>query len=202
MTGNNNIVNWISDIDINNSNFVQYGKGYSFNIKFKNVWIDDSRFKGRVLKVPIFNGVSGDVKLSQLERKKVLNDNISILGSLTYLTKKGDLKKTILDCVEFYKDSLLRNINYLKPTTIGLEEGGIIIWYDFIYEGYPSSIMIGTARSRSCKKCVYRYINEIEVDEDYDGFDLKIMIGSHSPFYKDKVEIEKFWDEYYKQKKE
>lgn len=191
-------IKFVNDNEINDKNFQQFWEGYSFNIKFKNVWIEDYKVKGRYVKVPIFQGISGDVKLSQLEKKKKAKENITILGALRYPTRKGEVKKTILECVQFYKDSLLKNIDYNKPTIIGGEETAIIIWYDFIYDGRQSSMMIITGRALKCKKCIYRYIDDIEVDEESDSFILKLRIGSPSPFYNDREEIEKQWEEYIK----
>lgn len=172
-------VKFIKDNEINSSNFKQIG--YRYIVAFKNVW-DDRRGK-QAIKIPIYKGINGDVLLSQLEKKqKQKQKDVSILGSLIIETGKGKVKKGILDCVNFYKKTLLKDIDINKPTVIGVESSGLFIWYDFNYEGLSSSLMIATAIDENCNKSNFKYIQDIEVSRKFDGFTLSIRLGESSGF--------------------
>lgn len=190
---NDSGVKFVRDSQISDSNFKQLGGGYSFNIKFKNVWLDYDFFKGKLIKIPIFQGENGDVRISQLRKKLKVNDNITIIGALKFYAKKGMLKKTILDCVNFYKESLFKDIDARVPTIIAGEGTSLIIWYDFEYMGYPSSVMIGTLGGDRCKDH-YRYIDDICVNEKFGWFHFKILIGDKSPFVDQKDKIQEILD--------
>ncbi len=182
-TNPTNII-FVSDNEINRINFTEHENGFS--IKFSNVWYDK---KNLFFKIPIFNGTEGNVRLSQLEKKRKAKD-LSILGSMYVEVEKGKIKRSIIDCIKFYKTSLLKNTNIDKPSVIGLESAGMFIWYDFDYEGLPGTIMIGVAYDPNCEKgkykCKYELIDDIEVDENAWGFTISIGLGEKSYWREEK----------------
>lgn len=181
-----NKLQFVNDADIDDNNFKQIS--HSYVLKFKNVWLDYPMLNGKLIKIPIFRGEKGNVRISQLHKKQI-DKGYSIIGALKFYAKKGELKKTILDCVNFYKGSLFKNIDARVPTIIAGEGTSLIIWYDFKYMGYPSSVMIGTSGGDSCKD-YYRYIDDICVNENYGWFHFKILIGDKSPFVDQKDKIQ------------
>lgn len=155
-------------------------------IKFSNVFIN---MNNKRIKIPIFQGSHGDIDLEELE--EIQKNKIFILSSLIFFSKKGELKKTLLDFLYFYKKSMLKNNDINKPTIIGAEGDSYIIWYDFVYEGMNSSMMIhlmGNEKNmdeldRKRINVRNRTIEMIELDESLDNFRVSIIIGEESPFF-------------------
>mgnify|MGYP000229956293 CR=1 FL=1 len=184
-------LSFVKDEEINDKNFVDLG--YRFIVRFSNVLLDLKGYQPVV--IPIYKGTFGNVKDSQL-RKKMKEKDVSITGSLLIETQPGKVKETIIDCVRFYKNSLLKYTDIEKPTIIGLEMSGMFIWYDFDYMGEPGTIMIGCGVDYDCEnkpsKCMYRYLKDIEVNEKANMFGLSISIGSKS-WWREKREKEGTW---------
>jgi hypothetical protein len=97
-----------------------------------------------------------------------------------------------LEFLNFYKSSLLRNNDINKPTIIGAEGDSYIIWYDFVYEGINSSMMIHLAGDEKNMdeldkkriKSKDRTIDMIKLNEQVNGFTVRINIGEESGFKK------------------
>jgi hypothetical protein len=181
-TSNTNRTIFVKDENITEANFRQLNNRYI--IKFSNVW---DNFNNRLIKIPIFKGTEGDVQLNQLERKQKMKD-VSIMGGIIIETGKGKVRQGVLECVSFYKKSLLKNVDIHKPSIIGVEPSGMFIWYDFDYEGIPGTLMIGVAYDPDCETkksmCRYEYLEDIEVNENANGFRLSINFGERSQWYR------------------
>lgn len=171
----------VKDEEITEKNFRQINNRYV--IKFSNVF---DNLNNHHIKIPIYGGTEGDVQLSQLEKKQKMKD-VSILGGIIIETGKGKVKQGVLECINFYKKSLLKDIDIHKPSIIGVEMSGMFIWYDFDYEGIPGTLMIGVAYDPDCEtkksKCRYEYLKDIEVNENANGFRLSINFGERSQWY-------------------
>jgi len=181
-TSNTDRTIFVKDENITESNFRQLNTRYI--IKFSNVWRE---YNNRLIKIPIYGGTDGDVRLSQLESKQKKKE-LTILGGIIIETGKGKVKQGVLDCVNFYKNNILKNTVIDKPTIIGVELSGMFIWYDFDYEGIPGTLMLGMAFDPDCEKkksqCRYEYLKDIEVNENANGFRLSIKFGGHSRWYR------------------
>ncbi len=156
-------------------------------IKFSNVFMMADSKK---IIIPIYNGTYGDVDLDEL--KKFQKSKADILSSLIFYSKKGKLKNTLIDFLNFYKKSLLKDNDINKPTIIGGEGDSYIIWYDFVYEGINSSMMIhllGDEKNMDelDEKRIRgrdRTIEMIEFNSKADNFRVSINIGEESGFKK------------------
>ncbi len=121
--------------------------GDSFIVKYRAVNII---YKGKKVTIPIFGGSNGeldDQKLLEDHKNIKVKSTNQLIMNLAIPVKKGSVKKTFLDILNFYKQSLLKDINIEIPSVVGFEECGggkspAIIWYDFNYNGFHSSIQI------------------------------------------------------------
>lgn len=154
---------------------VIYLDGYGYQIKCSNIIISHD---GKKMKIPIYAGTRGDMPLEKLERD--MKDNGPILSNMYYPAKKGNVKTEILKMLAFYKTNLLQKTDIVKPTVIGHEAKGIVIWYDFKIGAVPCCMRIIT--SSSGKVPEGKLINDINVDEDSGAFYLGIVIGKASGF--------------------
>jgi hypothetical protein len=174
-------------VKITNENFNQKNEPF-YEVKFSNVFKIKN---GKRIKIPIFNGSFGDVELEDLMKVQNIKD-ASILGNLNFFSKKGVVKKTLLEFLNFYKSSLLKDNDINKPTIIGAEGDSYIIWYDFVYEGINSSMMIHLAGDEKNMdeldkkriKSKDRTIDMIKLNEQVNGFTVRINIGEESGFKK------------------
>jgi hypothetical protein len=156
-------------------------------IKFSNVFM---MVDNKKIIIPIYNGTYGDVDLDEL--KKVQKSKADILSSLIFYSKKGKLKNTLIDFLNFYKKSLLKDNDVKKPTVIGGEGDSYIIWYDFVYEGINSSMMIHLSGDEKNmdeldEKRIRgrdRTIDMVEFNAKADNFRVSINIGEESGFKK------------------
>jgi len=164
-------------------------------IRYSNVIINVA---GKRVKVPIYGGIYEDIVYEDLERQQKYKNNY-ILGGVTIYTKKGMVKETFYDLLNFYKKSFFKNIDINKPSVIGNEGSSwYLIWYDFEYEGLPCSMMIsvecdekasikrieekGYGRKKSIP--VDGTIDMLEFNEKSPGIGIAIFIGESSPFKK------------------
>jgi hypothetical protein len=160
-------------------------------IRYSNVIFDINNKK---IKVPIYNGIYGDITYEDLEKQQTKKD-LYLLGNIYIPVKDGEVKKTFFDMLSFYKKSFLKNIDVNQPSVIG-NEGGVdmFIWYDFDYEGIPCSMMITVACDIKTTSKKIRKMNPNNEDietvdmlvfkEDSKWIGLTIIIGEYSKFKK------------------
>ena len=160
-------------------------------IRCSNVIFDINNKK---IKVPIYNGIYGDITYEDLEKQQTKKD-LYLLGNIYIPVKDGEVKKTFFDMLSFYKKSFLKNIDVNQPSVIG-NEGGVdmFIWYDFDYEGIPCSMMITVACDIKTTSKKIRKMNPNNEDietvdmlvfkEDSKWIGLTIIIGEYSKFKK------------------
>ncbi len=116
----------------------KYKNSHSFIIKFNNLIYEKD---GKELRIPIFQGESGDVTYKEF-RKYCLDHKYlkpkTAESSFVIKAKKGKLTKTFREFLNFYKESILKNVNINKPTKINVyDEGGLTLYYDFEISGVP-----------------------------------------------------------------
>ncbi|MFA5519404.1 MAG: hypothetical protein WDA74_09125 [Spirochaetota bacterium] len=158
----------------------------TYVVRYSNVilTIDDKK-----IKVPIFGGIYEDVFIEELKKMqsiKPANENYP-LAYLSIPTEKEKVRNTFLSLLSFYKKNLFKDIDINKPTVIGKEETLWIIWYDFIYENIPSSMMVALdVDDKLIKNNKNKYseltIESIEINENSSSIILQIFIGESSPF--------------------
>jgi len=163
--------------------FIKYRGGKI--IKYSNVLLKQNE---KEINIPIFQGKSGTITFDDLQKM----DKEYVLGNIVVKAKTNKVKKTLLEFLNFYKGSLLKDNDINKPTIIGGEGDSYIIWYDFVCEGINSSMMIHLAGDEKNmdeldKKQIRgrdRTIDMIKLDETSEGFYFDINIGEESGFKK------------------
>jgi hypothetical protein len=126
-----------------------YEDAFSYEIKFSNI-IYNALYKNKVIKIkiPIFQGYLDDVKYGDFidfcRTKNMLRPDAAKSG-LFISTKKGEVKKTLLEFIKFYEGNILKG--YEKPVRIfgdGDEPGrsGWGIDYKFKVENIPCIMRI------------------------------------------------------------
>jgi len=158
----------------------------TYVIRYSNVILTMDEKK---IKVPIFGGIYEDITIEELKKMQTIkpdNENYP-LAYLSIPTEKGKVRNTFLSLLSFYKKNLFKNVDVNKPTVIGKEEILWIIWYDFIFENMPSSMMVVMgADDKLTKNNENKYseltIESIGIDENSSSFILQIFIGEPSPF--------------------
>ena len=94
--------------EIPNQAVERVNNAFLYVIKFSNLIYD---VKGKKITIPIFQGSLGNVEhedfLKYCIDKKILIPKAMESG-FVIRTKKGELKKTLLDFIKFYKGNILR----------------------------------------------------------------------------------------------
>lgn len=146
---------------------------------------------GPSINVPIYGGRSGTTSESKLA-KNLTDPQISILGNLCYELKRGKAKLEMMNLIEYYSESLLKNANKYKPTVIGREGPQWIIWYDFDYLDQLGTLMIVVPVDLQ-KPIDRKYLTNgrvsdirgIFLNESSGIMNVHIDFGKRSPFFKD-----------------
>ena len=133
----------IKKSEIKKESIVVYDEFGSFVIKFSNLIYE---IDGKEVRVPIFRGTMGDVTyndfLNYCYEKKLLEEGLEETGFIVE-TKRGELKKTFHEFLNFYKSNILKNADIKKPTKLNLfEEGVLDVYYDFKINGIPMVLQI------------------------------------------------------------
>lgn len=164
-------------------------------------YILDGSTKDNIIKVPVYGGKEGEIGILELIKKLNIGN---ILPHFGYSYTAGGGKKKLLDILEFYKGNLLKDIDIYRPSVIGGEGRGWIIWYDYDAPGdEPGTVMIMAPMPSEKDKLDYdeslvdddsviRDIRAIYLDESpsKDGNNKVILVnfffGERSQFYKEK----------------
>lgn len=166
--------------------FEESSKGYNI-IRYSNVVVN---YNKKILIIPIYGGIYEDITYEKLKEQKKKNNYIF---NLFFPTQKGKVEETFFNILNFYTKSLFKNIDISQPTEIG-NEGAWIIWYDFVYNDIPCSVMffVGLDEKETLQrqnKLGYKQnddlkINMLGFDEKSPGIGMLINIGKPSPFKK------------------
>ncbi|HPJ36568.1 MAG TPA: hypothetical protein PK358_17145 [Spirochaetota bacterium] len=160
----------------------KYKNTHSFIIKFNSLIYEKD---GKELRVPIFQGEMGNVTYKEFRKycldNKYLEPNVAE-SSFVIKADKGKLTKTFRDFLNFYKKSILKNVNINKPTKINVyDEGGLSLYYDFEINGVPFVLQL-----------------EIITDDKIESLDsVKPILDVHlDEGVKDPIFRYRFWDDY------
>jgi len=176
-----NVLSCKEDRKIDSNAF--YNEGTCMYVKYSTMIAEHA---GQQIRVPIFLGNMGEVTEDELSKyigKNEFGQYRSILSSLCFNINSGETKKKINELLKFYQRNLLKSVDIYHPTIIGQEGSGIVIWYDYKYEGVIGSMMILVG---GFLKTAGNDIRSIQFDEKQKLFHVEINIGEHSPFYKGK----------------
>ena len=181
------IVSCLSYGASNEDKIVNNGKG--FIVYYSNVVI---KYKDKSIRVPIYGGTSGSINDSDLKKLYGgigVTNGENLIWNICIPVDKGNVKKTFIDILKFYKTTLFKDIDVDTPSVIGYEgESPAIIWYDFNYYGVPSSMMI------TVRMIEYRgYWDNSIYSEDGGYIYIRMNIGEVSPFKDEKDEAYSNW---------
>jgi len=128
-------------IRITEKEIEKYKNKRIFIVKFSNVIFEEN---GKTIKIPIFQGIYGDVKNKEIIEycleKKYINQDMW----LHYMIKceKGQIKKTLREFLNFYKTNILKNVDVDNFNNASISTTEWTIIYDFIIEGVPCYLKI------------------------------------------------------------
>lgn len=144
-------------------------KNNYYIIRYTNIIIDIS---GKKVKIPIYNGMYGDIELEQLNKKQT-DKKGNILGNMIIPIKKGHATETFKNILAFYQ----KKMNIHEPTLLDRAESGITyIWFDFSFEGLPSCMMIMVEVDESATDD-NAVVNMLKLKEDAEYIGISIIIG-------------------------
>lgn len=113
----------------------------TFVVRYSNIIYEH---EGKKLKFPIFQGTLGDVLytdfLSYCWKSKFMPIN-DVENGFIIKCREGEIKKTILEFIAFYKSNILKDVDLEKPLVEPIS-GRYGVWYDFKMHGVPCSIRI------------------------------------------------------------
>lgn len=91
------------------------------------------------------------------------------------------MKKTFHDFLNFYKNSLFKDINVEQPSDFGQEHDEWFITYDFEYSGIPCVMEIHIMGSEELTMR-YKSVFEIQPDESFKDFEYQIYLNTKSKY--------------------
>ena len=134
----------------------------SFVIRYSNFIYD---FKGKMLKFPIFQGTFGDINYDDFKQYCWNNELMSRLyGGNGFIIKcrKGEIRKTFLEFLAFYKSNILRNVD-MSTADIAHYNGRWSALINFEMDGIPCEMAFSVAGAKKDRpKSVY----DIKPDEN------------------------------------
>lgn len=98
-------------------------------------------------------------------------------------SKKGEIKKTFNEFLQFYKNNLLKDVDIEHPSDFGQENYEWFITYDFEYNGIPCFMEIRMVGSEELTMR-YKSVFEIQPDENVDHFFYSIFLNGKSQYKK------------------
>jgi len=157
---------------------------FVYIIRFSNLIYNTTKTEKKKIKIPIFQGTLDDVEyddfLNYCYDNKLL-DKKYCEGGFFILTKKGEIKKTLLEFIKFYEGNILKG--YEKPS--GMVEDGDepqysdwIIEYEFKVENIPCMMrIIVPAGKRDYSKSI-KSVEDINVNENSElsGFIYQLCV--------------------------
>jgi len=150
---------------------------FIYVIKFSNLIYNTYKTEKKRIKIPIFQGTFGDVEYNDFKsycrEKKILASNYAESG-FVILTKRGELKKTLLEFIKFYEGNILKG--YEKPVemnTIG-DEPQYLEWritYKFKVDNIPCLMTIyvmADEKDFSTPRNFFKSVEDINPDENME----------------------------------
>jgi hypothetical protein len=143
-------------------------------IKFSNLIYDTYRTAKKQIKIPIFQGYLDDVKyddfLTYCEEKKLLKSGYAESG-FVILTKKGELKKTLLEFIKYHEGNILKGYEKSVVMHTSGDEPKYLEWviiYEFKVENIPCYMVIYVSADEkdfSAPSKSFKSIEDIHPDE-------------------------------------
>lgn len=138
---------------------------FLYVIKFSNLIYD---VNGKKITIPVFQGNLPSVEYTDFKkycREKKILDAKTMESGFIIRTKKGEVKKTLLEFIKFYQGNILKGIK--KPYEIYTDgdEPQYLVWnivYKFNIEDIPCTIKI----SFEADKKDWEFINRIKTIEE------------------------------------
>ena len=147
-------------------------------IRFSNLIYTSFRTEKKKIKIPIFQGYLDDVKygdfLSYCREKKMLESNV-VESGFAILTKKGEVKKTLLEFIKFYEGNILKGYEKSVEMYTSGDEPQYLMWeivYKFKVDNIPCLMEIYVeADERDFAKPdeLFKSIEDIHINEDMEA---------------------------------
>jgi len=155
----------------------------TFIVKFSNIIYEKNE---KNIKIPIFQGISGDVKYKDLIRycidKKYIDQDMWIHYIIK--CKKGKIKQTLHECLKFYKSNILKDVDVDSFKNASLSSTEWTLAYDFTIDGVPGYLKLQfDPRDMDLEKePEYNSVYEIVPEENVKvpNFTYTIIIGAKS----------------------
>ncbi len=113
--------------------------GYKgFILKAKNIVF---KTKNKKISIPVFKGGEGTLEIDNLD-KYCKKNRIDSASSFIIRSKRGYLKKSLMDFLKFYKKSILKDIDIAVPVNMLIESNDWCITYNFELEGIPCCLRL------------------------------------------------------------
>ena len=138
-------------------------------VRFSNIIYE---YKEKQFKFPIFQGNLEDVFYTDF-KNYCLNTGLiekDYIGNLFLIKcRRGEIRKTFHEFLNFYKTNILKNVNINKPA-IEWNYDEFLIWYKFEMNGIPCSLairFIGSSYSSNYKSVFDVILDENVVDTSF-----------------------------------
>lgn len=159
-----------------------FGEAGLLDIQYSNIIFTTN--SGKEIIQPIFRGTKGNIRYEELRQYCIqmgkLRSSEKRISPIQVYCKKGEVKKTFYEFLQFYKTNLLKDVDIEHPTDFGQENDTWFIRYDFQVDGIPGNFEIqidGSEKTSPHYKSVY----EIQPDEDGKWFIYDISIRRTAP---------------------
>lgn len=165
-----------------------YNKSGYLIIKYSNLIYSVNN--KRVI-IPIFKGNKGSIEADKIrdyqinkgETATYLKVNEFKISDFIAPSKKGEMKKTFNEFLNFYQRNLLKDVDIEHPTDFGQDNSEWFITYDFEYSGIPCFMEIRIVGSEELTMR-YKSVYEIQPDEHIDHFFYSIFLNGKSQYKK------------------
>jgi len=168
--------------EISNQHIEEYNFGV-FVVKFSNIIFEKN---GKDIKIPIFQGKYGNAKnedvINYCIKQKYINEKIWLGYAIK--CKRGEVKKTFHEFLDFYKSNILKDVDLKNPNAFYLSSGEWNILYDFNIDGIPCflEIIFDERADDQKSKPVYKTVYDINPEENLKdpSFLYRFIIGVKS----------------------
>jgi len=185
---------WVLGAASNQPNVVDGKKvefyGSMVSLRYKYVLASDRETK-KTIKIPIFKGEEGEITEAVLTEymERTLKERFAnaALAALVIKTEPGQLKKELIQMIDFYGQHLFADIDRYKPSKIGCDGPACwFIWYDFKYEGVDCSMMITVSGQGNVPTKWPTDIRDLPLHQRASKIYVEFLIGQRSPFFVEK----------------
>jgi len=154
--------------EIPNNAIERINDAHLYVIKFSNLIYTTDRTAKKKIKIPIFQGTLDDVEyddfLSYCEEKKILKSGYAESG-FVILTKRGELKKTLLEFIKFYEGNILKGYEKSVDMVKEGDEPQDSTWYieyKFKVENIPCKMLILVSEDERYFRTPYKSFKSVE----------------------------------------